>query len=210
MKTTNLFLVTLFTAAAFLQAAESSLSLPAPRMSGGKPVMQALKERQSTRDYKTDSLNKQQMSDLLWAAFGINRPENDHRTAPSAQNLQDVDIYVAVADGYYLFDAKSHSLKKLSDQDVRPLTSGQPFGKIAPVQLIYVSDYARLAKVPPQLRDLYAGVDTGAIVQNVYLFCASENLATVVHELNREPLAKAMNLRPDQRIVVAQAVGFPK
>lgn len=210
MKTTNLLLATLLTTAAFLQAAEPAISLPAPRMSGGKPVMQALKERQSIRDFKTDSLNKQQMSDLLWAAFGINRPENDHRTAPSAQNLQDVDIYVAVADGYYLFDAKSHSLKKLSDQDVRPLTSGQPFGKIAPVQLIYVSDYARLAKVPPQLRDLYAGVDTGAIVQNVYLFCASENLATVVHELNREPLAKAMNLRPDQRIVVAQAVGFPK
>jgi nitroreductase len=185
-------------------------SLPAPQMTGGKPVMQALKERQSIREYKTDSLTDQQMSDLLWAAFGINRPEIDHRTAPSAQNNQDIDIYVATAEGLYRFEAKPHRLVKVSDQDLRPLTSGQPFAKVAPVQLIFVSDYARMPKVKPELRDLYAGVDTGCIVQNVYLYCASAGLAAVVHELEREPLAKAMNLRPDQHIVVAQTVGWPK
>jgi nitroreductase len=81
---------------------------------------------------------------------------------------------------------------------------------VAPVQLIFVSDYARMPKVKPELRDLYAGVDTGCIVQNVYLYCASTGLAAVVHELEREPLAQAMNLRPDQHIVVAQTVGWPK
>ena len=185
-------------------------SLPAPQMTGGKPLMQALKERQSIREYKTDRLTDQQMSDLLWAAFGINRPEIDHRTAPSAQNTQDIDIYVATEGGLYRYEAKPHRLVKESDRDLRPLTSGQPFAKVAPAQLIFVSDYARMPKVKPELRDLYAGVDTGCIVQNVYLYCASTGLAAVVHELEREPLAKAMNLRPDQHIVVAQTVGWPK
>lgn len=185
-------------------------ALIAPQMTGGKPVMQALKERRSIRDFKPDALSEQPMSDLLWAAFGMNRPEIDHRTAPSAQNTQDVDIYVAMADGLYVYEAKPHRLKKVSNQDVRILTSGQPFGKVAPIQLVYVSDFARMPKVDPGLRDLYAGVDTGCIVQNVYLYCASAGLATVVHELDRAPLAKAMNLRTDQRIVVAQAVGWPQ
>jgi SagB-type dehydrogenase family enzyme len=212
MKTAKLLLIGLLTlsASGILNAADDSKAMVAPRMSGGKPVMQALKERKSTRDFKSDALSEQQMSDLLWAAFGMNRPEIDHRTAPSAQNLQDIDIYAVTADGLFLYEAKPHSLKKVSDKDLRPLTSGQPFAKIAPVQLVYVSDYTRLAKVKPEQRDLYAGVDTGVIVQNVYLFSASEGLACVVHELDREPLAKAMNLRPDQHIVVAQAVGFPK
>jgi nitroreductase len=184
--------------------------LSPPQMSGGKPVMQALKERQSIREYKTDALSDQQLSDLLWAAFGLNRPEIDHRTAPSAQNTQDVDIYVVTADGLFVYDAKPHQLKKLQTQDLRPLTSGQPFAKVAPIQLVYVSDRSRMPKVKPELRDLYSGVDTGCIVQNVYLYCASAGLASVVHELDREPLAKAMNLKPDQYIVVAQTVGVPK
>ena len=193
-----------------LRAAEAVQALPPPQMSGGKPVMQALKERKSVRDFKPDALTDQQMADLLWAAFGMNRPEIDHRTAPSAQNNQDVDIYVATAGGLFMYEAKPHQLKKVSDEDVRPLTSGQPFAKVAPVQLVYVSDYARMPKVKPEMRDLYAGVDTGCIVQNVYLYCASAGLATVVHELDREPLAKAMQLRTEQHIVVAQAVGVPK
>jgi SagB-type dehydrogenase family enzyme len=195
---------------AFAAESGATKSLPAPQMTGGKPVMQALKERKSVREYKPDALSPQQMSDLLWAAFGMNRPEIDHRTAPSAQNNQDVDIFVAVADGLYRYDAKPHQLVKVADRDLRPLTGGQPFIKVAPVQLIYVSDYARMPKVKPELRDLYAGVDTGCVIQNVYLYCASAGLASVVHELDRDPLSKAMNLRPDQHVVVAQTVGLPQ
>ncbi len=202
----------LLSAASVLMAADAAFdgALPAPHRTGGKPVMQALQERQSIREFKSDALSTQQMSDLLWAAFGINRPEIEHRTAPSAVNAQDVDIYIALAGGLYRYDAKPHRMVKVSDEDVRPLSTGQPFGKVAPIQLIYVSDYVRMAKVAPESRPVYSGVDTGAIVQNVYLFCASEGLACVVHELDHAPMAKAMNLRPDQHIVVAQAVGFPK
>jgi SagB-type dehydrogenase family enzyme len=214
MKTTlhHSILLSALLASAALWAADSAgiKPLPAPKMTGGKPLMEALKERKSIRDYKTDTLTDQQLSDLLWAAFGMNRPEIDHRTAPSAQNTQDADIYIATADGLYLFEAKPHQLRKILSEDLRPLTSGQPFAKVAPVQLVYVSDYARMSKVNPEQRDLYAGVDTGCIVQNVYLYCASMGLASVVHELDRAPLAKAMNLRPEQHIVVAQTVGYPK
>jgi SagB-type dehydrogenase family enzyme len=214
MKTTRIFFIGLiaFTTTGTLFAAEelAAKALSAPRMTGGKPLMQAFKERQSIREYKSDALSAQQMSDLLWAAFGMNRPEIDHRTAPSAQNTQDVDIYVATAEGLFRYEAKPHRLAKLSAEDLRPLTSGQPFAKVAPVQLIYVSDYSRMPKVKPELKDMYAGVDTGCIVQNVYLYCASEGLASVVHELDRTPLAQAMKLRPDQHIIVAQTVGFPK
>jgi SagB-type dehydrogenase family enzyme len=214
MKTTlhHSILLSALLASATLWAADSAgiKPLPAPKMTGGKPLMEALKERKSIRDYKTDALTDQQLSDLLWAAFGMNRPEIDHRTAPSAQNTQDADIYIATADGLFLFEAKPHQLRKILSEDLRPLTSGQPFAKVAPVQLVYVSDYARMSKVNPEQRDLYAGVDTGCIVQNVYLYCASMGLASVVHELDRAPLAKAMNLRPEQHIVVAQTVGYPK
>ncbi len=197
-------------AAALVCAAQESRPLPAPHTSGGKPVMQALQERKSVRDFKSDALSEQQMSDLLWAAFGINRAEIDHRTAPSAQNVQDIDIYVATADGLYLYEAKGQGLKKVGSRDVRPLTSGQPFAKVAPVQLVYVSDYRRMAKVQGEMRALYSGIDCGCIVQNVYLYCASAGLACVVHELDRAPLARAMELRPDQHIIIAQAVGYPK
>ncbi len=210
---TRFFLgVSALLASAALSAADdvATKALPAPQTTGGKPLMQALKERRSIRDFKPDALTERQMSDMLWAAFGMNRPEIDHHTAPSAQNSQDVDIYVAGADGLYLYEPKPHALKKVSNEDVRSLTSGQPFAKVVPVQLIFVSDHAKLAKAAPEMRDLYSGVDTGAIVQNVYLYCASEGLATVVHELERAPLAKAMNLRAEQHIVVAQAVGWPK
>ncbi len=200
----------LLAAGALSPRGQESRSLPPPQTSGGKPVMQALQERRSIREFKPEPLADQQMSDLLWAAFGMNRPEIDHRTAPSAQNTQDIDIYVAMGGGWYRYEAKPHRLVRMGSADLRPLTSGQAFAKVAPVQLIYVSDYGRMPKVKPELRDLYAGVDTGCIVQNVYLYCASAGLATVVHELDRPPLAQAMNLRADQHIVVAQAVGWPK
>lgn len=207
----SLCLSALIASVVLLTAAENDIRpLPTPRTSGGKSVLQALKERRTVRDFKPDALTPQQLSELLWAGFGINRPEIDHRTAPSAQNTQDIDIYVALADGLFLYEAKPHQLRKVSDKDLRLLTSGQDFAKVAPIALIYVSDAARMAKVDATMHPLYAGVDTGCIVQNVYLYCASEGLATVVHELDREPLAKAMNLRPDQHITVAQAVGLPK
>lgn len=186
------------------------ISLPAPQTEGGKPLMQALKQRRTIRDLKPDKLPRQILANLLWAGFGINRPGTGQRTAPSAMNSQEVDIYVALPEGVYLYGAKSHQLQPVLDKDLRARTSGQPFATNAPVVLIYVADLPRLTKAKPERREFYAGIDTGFISQNIYLYCASEGLATVVYDLDRPPLAAAMNLRPEQRIILAQAVGYPK
>jgi SagB-type dehydrogenase family enzyme len=187
------------------------IELPKPQSDGGRPLMQVLKDRHTTRAFSTEKLPAQLLSNLLWAAFGINRPTTGGRTAPSAMNWQEIDIYVATADGLFLYDAKANLLKTVVKEDVRALTGSQTFVKEAPVNLIYVSDLARTNRASSEDRDLYTGADAGFISQNVYLFCASEGLATVVRgSVDRPALAKAMKLRPEQRIVLAQSVGKPK
>jgi nitroreductase len=186
------------------------ISLPAPQTDGGKPLMQALKQRRTIRDLKPDKLPPQVLANLLWAGFGINRPESGQRTAPSAMNSQEMDVYVALPEGLYVYDAKPHQLRPVLGKDLRARTSGQPFATNAPVVLIYVADLPRLTKANPERREFYAGIDTGFISQNIYLCCASEGLATVVFDLDRPPLAAAMHLRPEQKIILAQAIGYPK
>jgi SagB-type dehydrogenase family enzyme len=187
------------------------IKLPAPRVDGGRPLMQCLKDRQSQRDFKPDPLPLQVLSDLLWAAYGINRPESGKRTAPSAVNWQNIDIYVALADGLYLYEPKEHKLIQLLAEDIRGLTGTQPFVKEAPLNLIYVADLAKIPRGMDEDKRFYSAAHTGFISQNVYLFCASEGLATVVRAMiNREELAKKMGLRPDQQITLAQTVGYPK
>jgi nitroreductase len=185
------------------------LPLPKPRTEGGKPLMQAFKERKSTREFSPRPLSEQQLSDLLWAAFGVNRPDG-HRTAPSTMNLRCTDLYLATADGLFLFDADAHALKLLLKDDLRSATTGQAELRVAPVALIFVADHARMAKVAPGEREFYAAADTGYISQNVYLFCASEGLATVVHAVDRLALAKTMKLGDDKKVILAQTVGYPK
>jgi SagB-type dehydrogenase family enzyme len=187
------------------------LELPAPQTKGGKPLMQALEARHSTRSFKPDKLPLQILSNLLWAAFGVNRSDAGKRTAPSAMNWQEIDIYVATADGLYLYDAKANRLNPVLNEDVRAATGTQDFVKNAPVNLVYVADLAKTHDAGPDEQTLYNGVDTGVIVQNVYLFCASEGLASVVRgSVDRTALAKVMKLRPNQRIIVAQTVGYPE
>jgi len=187
------------------------VSLPDPQTDGGKPLMQALKARSTSREFKPDKLPLQVLSNLLWAAFGINRPESGKRTAPSAMNWQEIDIYVALADGLYVYDAKAQRLNPVLTADVRGATGTQDFVKDAPVNLIYVADLARTGDASADAQNLYTAVDTGVIVQNVYLFCASEGLGTVVRgSVDRAALAGVMKLRPNQRIIVAQTVGYPK
>jgi len=190
-------------------AAETNLiPLPVPITSGGKPLMTALKERQSIREFSPRAIPEQALSDLLWAGFGFNRPEIDHRTAPSTMNMQEIDVYVVRADGIYLYEAKPHQLRQVATGDIRPKTGGKAELQGAPVILILVADQARMTKAKPETRDFYAAIDAGFISQNVYLYCASAGLATVVHELERPPLARSMNLRAEQKIVIAQSVGY--
>lgn len=172
--------------------------------------MEALKLRRSTREFKRANLSDQALANLLWAGFGVNRPESGNRTAPSAMNSQEVDIYVALAQGLYLYDAKANELKAVSGEDLRAKTNRQPSIKDASAVLIFVADLSRLAKAREEMRPLYAQFSAGCISQNVSLYCSSAGLATFVYDLDRAPLAAAMKLKPEQRIILAQAVGFPK
>jgi SagB-type dehydrogenase family enzyme len=187
------------------------VKLPPPNLNSGKSLMQSLQARKSSRDFSAKKLPVEVLSNLLWAANGINRPDSGRRTAPSAVNWQEIDIYVATTDGLYLYNAKEHILKPVIKQDIRELTGKQPFVKEAPVNLIYVADYSRMGGASAEEKNYYSAEDTGFIAQNVYLYCASEGLATVVRgSIDRDVLAKAMQLRDNQKIVLSQTVGYPK
>ncbi len=185
------------------------IDLPRPQVTGGKALMEALSARRSVREMKPDKLPPQTLSNLVWAGFGINRPADGRRTAPSAMNSQEIDMYVALPEGLYLYEPQDNRLKPVLRADLREKT-GQPYSKDASVVLIFVADLPRLAKAKADVRTFYAAFDGGCISQNVYLYCASEGLATVVYDLNRAALAKAMELKPEQYIIMAQAVGVPK
>lgn len=187
------------------------IKLPAPQTEGGMPLMQALKNRHTTREFAPRQLEPQVLSDLLWAAFGINRPDSGRRTAPSAMNWQEVDIYVVQQGGTYLWEPKANTLTLVSSQDLREAAGKQGFVATAPVNLLYVSDLARTSAAEGQDKDQLTGADVGFIGQNVYLFCASQGLNTVVRAgMDRETLTKALSLKPSQKIILAQTVGYPK
>jgi SagB-type dehydrogenase family enzyme len=186
--------------------------LPKPRMEGGKPLMQALKERKSTRGFSQEKLSAQTLSNMLWAACGVSRPDG-RRTAPSAMNSQEIDLYVALPDGVYLYEPVPHRLSPVAAGDMRAKTGSQSFVAEAALNLVYVEDQARFkyARAKPEEKIGFASFAAGAIAQNVYLFCASEGLATVLRaSADKEGLAKALKLRPEQRVVYAQSVGYPK
>ena len=188
------------------------INLPKPQIDIGRPLMQVLADRKTVREFSSEKLSPQILANLLWAGFGVNRATNGHRTAPSAMNAQEIDIYLAGAEGLYVYDAVTNQLKQVLSQDVRAALGSQPDTKEAPVTLIFVADYSRMVKAKkPEDKDFYSAIDTGFISQNIYLYCASEGLGTVVHMAgDKAKLAKAMQLRPEQKIVIAQAVGFPR
>ena len=186
------------------------IKLLAPQTKGGMPLMEALNDRKTMREFSSTELPLQVISDMLWAARGINRPDSGNLTAPTAMNMQEIDVYVAKADGLYLFNAKDNILIPVLSEDIRTVTGRQPFVKDAPVNLIFVADLSKMSRLSPENADFYAATDTGFISENVYLFCASAGLATVVRgNVDKPALAKVMKLRPDQKIILAQTVGYP-
>ncbi len=175
------------------------------------PLMQALSARHSSREFSVTPLPPQVLSNLLWAAFGINRPEKGGRTAPSPYNRQEIHIYVTTADGFYVYEPKPHALRRLGTDDVRALTGTQPFVGKSPVNLVYVADLSKVQDSDSSLNLIFLGASTGTIAQNVYLYCASAGLSTVVRGLiHRDQLAQALGLRENQRITLAQSVGYPE
>jgi SagB-type dehydrogenase family enzyme len=191
--------------------APETLRLPPPRQHGGKPLMDALRARRSAREFASRALAPDVLSDLLWAAFGINRPSARGRTAPSAHDWEEIDLYVALESGLYVYEPDEHRLRMRLARDVRAQTGVQAYVGEAPVNLVYVADLSRMVQATPQDLAQYPGPDAGFIAQNVYLFCASEGLATVVRGLvDRPALARLMELTPRQQIILAQSVGYPK
>lgn len=188
------------------------IKLPAPQKEIGKPLMQALNLRQSSRNFSTKEIPLQDLSNLLWAGFGINR-ENGKRTAPSARNWQEIDIFLAAPDGIYKYNAQDNSIVQTSKDDIREIIEGVKFVKEAPLSLIFVADYSRLndQKVSDEAKLMNSSADAGFIVQNIYLYCASQGFATVVlGGINRDEMSKRMNLGQNQKIMFAQCVGYPK
>jgi len=238
------------------------IDLPKPQITGGMPLMEALSARKTTREFAPDKLPAQMLSNLLWAAFGVNRAEipgrapKPGRTAPSAMNLQEIDLFLAYPEGVYLYEPVRHRLVPVIAKDLRAMTNRNAAAATAPVCFIFVEDMDKrpappakppvagvptggvppagappakpqVAGVPPAgappagvpqagtgqiapIRATSGEVDTGFIGQNIYLFCASAGLNAWFYGTNREQLAKEMNLRPGQRVLYGQAVGFPK
>lgn len=187
----------------------TSISLPLPEKQGGLPLMEALAMRHSSREFSPEPLPLPLLSNLLWAAYGINR-EDGGRTAPSALNAQEIDIFVAFPSGAYRYDAATHTLILVAASDIRRTTGYQDFVDEAPLDLVYVADYTRLSRVPFNQRESYASVAAGAIAQNVYLFAASNNLATVLRAwIDRAAIAEALGLTHDQQVLLSQTVGYP-
>lgn len=193
-----------------LAEAQKPIELLKPQIGSGNPLMQLLWKRVSSREFSPEPLPVGVLSNMLWAAFGINRSDGK-RTAPTARNRQEIDIYVATPKGLYLYDARTNLLNPILTEDIRGMTGRQPFVKEAAVNLIYVADYSKMGTTTNEEKDLYSAAATGFISQNVYLYCASEGLATVVRALiDKSALAGAMKLRPDQKVILAQSVGYPK
>ncbi|MDO8374111.1 MAG: SagB/ThcOx family dehydrogenase [Polaromonas sp.] len=189
--------------------ATALISLPPPDRQAGLPLMLALAQRQSRRDYKPDPLPLALLSGLLWAACGVNRTDGG-RTAPSALNAQEIDIYVALPEGAYRYDAAGHQLQLVAGADLRRVTGYQDFVDEAPMDLVYVANHPRMSLVPAAQREAFAHVAAGAITQNVYLFAASSGLATVIRAwIDRTAIADALGLSHDQQVLLSQTVGYP-
>jgi SagB-type dehydrogenase family enzyme len=205
---TILIILIAFSCPSFSQK-QDTIKLLAPNTTGGKPLMQVLKERKTNRDIKEGELTNQQLSDLLWAACGVNRPDG-RRTAPTAMNDQEIDVYVALKKGLYLYEAKQHILIPILAEDVRGKMGKQKFTGDAAAMLIYVADYKKMGDASDADKDFYSATDAGYVSQNVYLYCASVNLATVVLGwIDRDEISKTLNLRKDQKIILSQCVGIP-
>ena len=187
------------------------IALPAPRSDFGRSLGQSLRMLRSRRDFSSRPLPTQVLSELLWSAYGVNRPDTQDRTAPSWRHTRETEIYAAMETGMWRYDPGAHRLLPHLAGDVRARTGVQDFVTVAPLTLVYVSDATHVSGVSPQEQHRFAAADTGFIGQNVYLYCASELLACVFRgSLDTEQLGRTLKLAETQFIQFAQTVGYPK
>jgi nitroreductase len=192
-----------------------SVVLPTPRQTGGMPLLDALKQRRSVRSFSEKPIPEQLLSDLLWAAFGVNRPESRMRTAPSSYNWQDVMLYVFTPEGVWTYEAAGHRLLNVRRGDHRKLAGLQSYVWAAPLSIVYVSDYSTMKHGDESFSIDYklkiGAIDAGHISQNVYLFCASEGLGAVARaSVDTKAFAEAFSLSVDQQVILGQTIGWPE
>jgi nitroreductase len=200
-------------------AKPETIRLPEPRTAGGKGLLEAVKERRSTRKYSTVAISSQELSDILWVAAGFTREYGGRgihtpgsHAAPVAHNWQEVSVYVALQQGLYLYDAANNELVGVLADDIRHFTAHeeQPFVLDVPVILIYVADFGRMEDASEWDKGVFPWADSAVMAENVYLYCASAGLATVCRaKFERAPLAQAMRLGPGQLVTFSQPVGYP-
>ena len=192
-----------------------TIALPKPETKGTKSLLEALSQRQTNREIGDEKLSPQMLSNLLWAAFGVNRAESGGRTAPSAMGVKEMDIYVFLSDGVYLYDAASHTLKPVLAGDHRSKAGTQANVGRAPVNLLYVADLEKYGggrgmRVEPATQLAWSNAHAGFIGQNVYLYAASEGLAAWFRAFVDVPaLTSLLNLRASQKVMYCQGVGYP-
>ena len=211
MRKVQLLLLCLFISVATF-AADKVIRLPKPNLNRNSEVMEAFANRHSTREYAAKALALTDLSDLLWAANGINRPEEGKRTAPSAMNKQDVDVYVVLPEATYLYDAKAHQLNLVAEGDHRgAVAGGQAFVKSAPVSLLLVSDLSRLGEAKNTHTQLMGAVDAGIVSQNISIFCSAAKLATVPRaSMDTAKLKSVLKLTDTQLPLMNHPVGYHK
>ncbi|HTS30842.1 MAG TPA: SagB/ThcOx family dehydrogenase [Bryobacteraceae bacterium] len=195
----------------------AAIALPKPQLQGGRPLMEALTLRKTNRNISEEKLSPQMLSNLLWAAWGVNRPDTGGRTAPSAMNVQEINLYVFLPEGVYLFDGPSHSLRPVLAGDHRAATGTQPDAGKAPLSLVYVADFDKYTTgrggrgvTDADLQTAWSNAHAGFIGQNVYLFAASEGLASCFRAMLDSPaLSKLLGLRASQKVLYGQSIGYP-
>ncbi|MGE5320656.1 MAG: nitroreductase family protein [Hyphomicrobiaceae bacterium] len=198
------------TTQAVLAQETGTIRLSPPDTVGGLPLMQVLKARHSTREFGSKPLPAKVLSNLLWAANGVNRLDTGARTAPSAHDWREIDVYAVTADGAYRYDAPTHTLRQVAAGDLRHLAGVQDFVASVPLNLVYVADLDRMSGAGAEDKVFYSSTDAGFVAENVYLYCASVGLAVVVRGLiDRAALGAALGLGGHQRIILAQSVGYP-
>ena len=201
----NVFLVAFFAAVLIGEAA--NFQLPQPGPGGDMTLTQALKNRRTVREYELRELNQSELASLLWAACGVNRADG-RRTAPTGRNVQDIDVYVMLPTGVYRYLAQQNQLELVNAGDHRAAAGKQAFAATAPVNLFYVQDLARAMNADEKNTARHGGIHAGAIMQNVYLFCAANGFGTVARDmLDREKLAAVLKLDSTQQIILGQSVG---
>lgn len=205
------FLPLLALATGFCTASAQDMELPKPDKSAGMSLNEALSKRQSVRDYTDQELTPQQLANLLWAANGITRPDGK-RTAPTARNAQEIDLYVILKSGVYRYDAPTDKLQLILKEDIRKLAGTQPFTKRAPVNILFVADYNKQTwDIPLEKKRQYAAVDSGFIGQNIYLHCSANGMASVFRGMiDAKALHEKLGLPEHKEVLYGQTVGFPK